>query len=258
MTSFKAINTILVITFLLFLCACYRLDSTVCVPSDIPEKIAQDNVELFVNSIATEVDHKDGYMLSQSEAPSEGLDPCPALDIEWDLRDTAFDLPHLHLDYNYDNDWVPESCCHIFNWRDYEHRLDEAKYYLRIHNSINDEIESIIIHNLIADGVIHGGNPLTNVVDIALYSEDVQNLYIFYSFLENNVTIELFEDSFDREGYVRWLAYDGGLTLHSLFNKECKELEFDMWLISFEDEYIYIWDTKTLALPGCRKVLLFP
>jgi len=135
-----------------------------------------------------------------------------------------------------------------YDWSIFQHRLFCAKYNLRIHYSLEPEIDRIIRRNLIMDKVIPGDDEF--VSDIV--KTNFLNTEIFERFINENVKIEIIDivhpDIEDYKSQLEWLVYQGGCRFEF---GVCTEHLYLIWLVDFNDSNRIIWDMKTVTNPGC-------
>lgn len=145
------------------------------------------------------------------------------------------------------------------DWQVYEHRLSEVNYNLKVHYSLESEIDRIIQRLLGIDGVIPADSEM-------FFDENVRwlNTEIFDRFVSENVNIEIVgEDSeadhSDLTSGLSWQVYSGGcvpqLTGYTADDTVCAQHFFNIWLIDYSDEYITVWDMKYVDEPGCGELL---
>ena len=141
-----------------------------------------------------------------------------------------------------------------FNWADYSQRLSVAQYSLKIHYSLEMDVNRIIKWNLMSDNVVPGDFEFTH--DIAPYN--FLNEDVFDRFVSENVTIELIGgEGSSKEDYSRqfeWLVYAGGCRF---LNEVCTEHTYLIWLVDFSSVDRVVWDIRTVSNPGCGCTCFF-
>ncbi|MEL7658192.1 MAG: hypothetical protein AAGU75_20045, partial [Bacillota bacterium] len=97
-----------------------------------------------------------------------------------------------------------------YDWQVFAHRLSEVKYNLKVHHSLEQEIDRIILRILSIDDVIPAYSEM-------FYDQHVKwlNPEIFEQFVRENVSIEIIgEDSetdySDLTSGLSWQVYSGG------------------------------------------------
>jgi hypothetical protein len=144
------------------------------------------------------------------------------------------------------------------DWQVFAHRLSEVKYNLKVHYSLEQEIDRIILRVLSIDDVI----PACSEMFYDPYVEWL-NPEIFEQFVRENVSIEIIgEDSetdySDLTSGLSWQVYSGGCFANYGPNDDitvCGRHLFNVWLVGFSDTSITVWSMKYVEEPGCGELL---
>jgi len=144
----------------------------------------------------------------------------------------------------------PGSFSREFDWSVFEDRLLKAEYFLKVHESLESELDSIIRINLSLDQVVfHTREVLPHTPPIFTSTE------VFDRFVNENVTIEIFDmyqpsagDNYESTSPV-WIV----LEAYSFYddNRRCHEHVFYLALVEFTESQRTFWELKTVKEPGC-------
>lgn len=149
---------------------------------------------------------------------------------------------------------VPRMALIERDWQNFEHRLAEVNYDLKVHSSLEQDIDKIVYRLLVIDDVIPFDSEL-------IYEGGViwLNTEIFDRFVEENVSIEIIDEGSGAEpSGLSWLVYSGGCFPSVGKNDDvtlCGEHLFNVWLVDLAGPTITIWDMKYVEEPGCGKLL---
>ena len=165
----------------------------------------------------------------------------------FNLIPLPYDLPPLYIPFGGSITITYEKR----DWYDYQHRLEQVFYDLKIHYSLKDYIDIIVMRVLSHDNVIRTVCTLPQLPPIKYV-----NGHVFENFLEENVNVEIIEDEHNNnQSYPQWIVLNGNcFALDSFGNfvrNTCIEHYFHIWLIDFSGEYRIIWDMRTVIEAGC-------
>lgn len=144
------------------------------------------------------------------------------------------------------------------DWQVFAPRLSEVRYNLKVHYSLETEIDRIIERLLGIDDVIPAYSEM-------FYDEQVKwlNPEIFDKFVSENVNIEIVgkdsqTDYSDLTSSLSWQVYSGGCFANYGPNDDvtvCGRHLFNVWLVGFADTSTTIWSMKYVEEPGCGERL---
>lgn len=144
------------------------------------------------------------------------------------------------------------------DWQDFEHRLEQVNYNLKVHYSLEPEIDEIVYRLLVIDDVI----PIDSEMP---YDDEVTwlNTDIFDRFVDGNVHVEIIGEDSDADyteltSDLSWQVYSGGCYPKLGANDDetvCGQHLFNVWLIGFSGTDVTVWDMKYVEEPGCGDLL---
>lgn len=140
------------------------------------------------------------------------------------------------------------------DWQNFEHRLAEVNYDLKVHSGLEEDIDKIVYRLLALDDVIPMDSEISYLGEITWI-----NTEIFDRFVEENVSVEIInDDDGARPSGLSWQVYSGGC--FPGFGKDydetlCGEHLFNVWLVDFSGPEITVWDMKHVEEPGCGEPL---
>lgn len=140
------------------------------------------------------------------------------------------------------------------DWQNFEHRLDEVNYELKVRSGLEEEIDKIVYRLLVIDDVIPMDSEISYLGEITWV-----NAEIFDRFVEENVSVEIINDDDGAEpSGLSWQVYSGGCFPGFGKNYDetvCGEHLFNVWLVDLSGPEITVWDMKHVEEPGCGERL---
>ena len=146
-----------------------------------------------------------------------------------------------------------------FDFYDLQQRLFQASYNLRIHYTLESEIDRVVKYNLAMDGVIRVCPEFE-----LLWRVRFLNTHIFDRFVEENVNIEIIycdiPDIIDSRGLNSgpiWVVHNHWFDICFFlypFVPYCFEHNIHIWLVEFTDTHRTIWDMRTVTETGCGRI----
>lgn len=148
---------------------------------------------------------------------------------------------------------VPDLVLTERDWQNFEHRLAEVNYDLKVRSGLEEDIDKIVYRLLALDGVIPMDSEISYLGEITWI-----NTGIFDCFIEENVSVEIINDDGDQPSGLSWQVYSGGCFPGSGKNVNetvCGEHLFNVWLVDLSGSEITVWDMKHVDEPGCGELL---
>lgn len=139
------------------------------------------------------------------------------------------------------------------DWQNFEHRLAEVNYDLKVHSRLEEDIDKIVYRLLALDDVIPMDTEISYLGEITWI-----NTEIFDRFIEENVSVEIINDDGDQPSGLSWQVYSGGCFPGRGKNVDatvCGEHLFNVWLVDLSGPEITVWDMKHVDEPGCGELL---
>lgn len=140
------------------------------------------------------------------------------------------------------------------DWQNFEHRLAEVNYDLKVHSDLEEDIDKIVYRLLALDDVIPMDSEISYLGEITWI-----NTEIFDRFVEENVSVEIINDDDGAQpSGLSWQVYSGGCFPGGGKNVDetvCGEHLFNVWLVDLSGPEITVWDMKHVEEPGCGEPL---
>jgi len=144
------------------------------------------------------------------------------------------------------------------DWKVFEHRLSEVHYNLKVHHSLEQEIERIVQRLLVIDDVIPACSEMFYDGKIKWLNQEV-----FEKFINENIDIEIIgkdpeADYSDLVSGLSWQVYSGGCFANYGPNDDqtvCARHMFNVWLADLSGTSVTVWDMKYVEEPGCGELL---
>jgi len=146
----------------------------------------------------------------------------------------------------------------VLDWSHYADRLSQVNYNLRIHHSLEQEVELIVYRLLVRDQIIHNSFEHDYGQFLRFPPYEYLNTEIFYDFLEENVSIEIMDESVPNFSEISiseqqdWHVYSHVICLQT--QTSCWGSIFIVWQIDgLSGSDRTIWDMLTVVELGCAE-----
>lgn len=140
------------------------------------------------------------------------------------------------------------------DWQNFEHRLAEVNYDLKVRSGLEEDIDKIVYRLLALDDVIPMDTEISYLGEITWI-----NTEIFDRFIEENVSVEIINDDDGAQpSDLSWQVYSGGCFPGFGKNYDetvCGEHLFNVWLADLSGPELTVWDMKHVEEPGCGELL---